>query len=163
MQARRGFTLVELLVVIAIIGVLVALLLPAVQAAREAARRMKCQNNLKQIGLAVHNFENSFQTLPPGVINVASAGPFPDLVNYLKVGASGTSAADYAKHGFLSIMLPYLEQANVLVSAGGGYNFRLDWNDIANQPASALRIPAYECPSVPSKHIVNPNTAQPGF
>jgi prepilin-type N-terminal cleavage/methylation domain-containing protein len=163
MQARRGFTLVELLVVIAIIGVLVALLLPAVQAAREAARRMKCQNNLKQIGLAVHNFEISFGMLPPGVINVASAGPFPDLTNYLRSGASGTSAADYAKHGFLSIMLPYLEQANVLVAAGGGYNFRLDWSEGTNQVASAIRIPAYECPSSPSKHIINPNTAIPGF
>src|SRR5207237_5243394 len=120
-------------------------------------------NNLKQIGLAVHNFENSFQMLPPGVINVASAGPFPDLSNYLRAGASGTSASDYTKQGFLSIMLPYLEQANVLVSAGGGYNVRLNWNEGTNQVASAIRIPAYECPSVPSKHIINTNTAQPGF
>jgi prepilin-type N-terminal cleavage/methylation domain-containing protein len=158
-----GFTLVELLVVIAIIGVLVALLLPAVQAAREAARRMKCQNNLRQVGLAVHNFENSFKTLPPGVVNVASAGPIPDLSDYLRVGASGTSAADYTKQGFLSIMLPYIEQANVLVAAGGGYNFRLDWNEGTNQAASIIRIPIYECPSVPSKHIVSPNTVQPTF
>jgi prepilin-type N-terminal cleavage/methylation domain-containing protein len=163
MTSRRGFTLVELLVVIAIIGVLVALLLPAVQAAREAARRMKCQNNLKQIGLAVHNFENTYQMLPPGVVNVASAGPFPDLANYLRVGASGTSSADYTKQGFLSIMLPFLEQANVLVAAGGGYNFRLDWNEGTNQIASAIRMPMYECPSVPSKHVVTPNTVQPNF
>ena len=163
MQARRGFTLVELLVVIAIIGVLVALLLPAVQAAREAARRMKCQNNLKQIGLAVLNFENTYQSLPPGVVNVASAGPIADLADYLRVGATGLSASDYTKHGFLSVMLPYLEQANVLVAAGGGYSFRLNWDEKTNQAAAIIRIPAYECPSVPSKHIISPNIAQPSF
>jgi len=163
LRRRPGFTLVELLVVIAIIGVLVALLLPAVQAAREAARRMKCQNNLKQLGLAVHNFENTYKTLPPGIVNNPSGGPIPELGEYLRVGASGASSADYSKQGFLSIMLPFLEQANVLIAAGGGYNFRLDWNEGANQAASAIRIPVYECPSVPSKHIVNPNTVQPSF
>ncbi|MFG0287793.1 MAG: type II secretion system protein, partial [Rhodopirellula sp. JB044] len=73
-RARSGFTLVELLVVIAIIGVLVGLLLPAVQAAREAARRMSCSNNFKQIGLAVHNYHSAYNQLP---INKTGTGILP--------------------------------------------------------------------------------------
>ena len=90
----RGFTLIELLVVIAIIAILIALLLPAVQQAREAARRTQCKNNLKQLGLAFHNYHDTFTLFP---IGVQSAGP--------NAGHYGPS--------FYAGILPYLEQANV--------------------------------------------------
>ncbi len=67
----------------------------------------------------------------------------------------------YSRHGFLSLMLPYIEQANVLTLASGGYNFHKDWNDPANQPAASVRIPTYECPSVPSQHFITPVPTTP--
>ena len=93
----RGFTLVELLVVIAIIGILVALLLPAVQAAREAARRMQCSNNMKQMGLAVHNFESTYRKLP-------QSG---------QCGSTGSTTTVYTIHSTATALLPYIEQQSV--------------------------------------------------
>ncbi len=96
-RTSKAFTLVELLVVIAIIGILIALLLPAVQMAREAARRTQCKNNLKQLGLAAHNFQNSYGRFPPGYLAAES-----DPRYY------------YAQHvGVLVFLLPYLEQDNI--------------------------------------------------
>src|SRR5205085_6703788 len=93
---RRGFTLVELLVVIAIIGVLVVLLLPAVQTAREAARRTRCKNNLKQLGLALHNYEGTHRCFPPGVIWNSTT------VNFTS-----------PRLNFHVCLFPYIEQNNV--------------------------------------------------
>ena len=97
---RRGFTLVELLVVIAIIGILIALLLPAVQAAREAARRMNCSNNLKQIALAAHNFHDSHKALPIGSPSKTCPG-FETIPGW------------QYRWGPLAMLTPYLEQFNV--------------------------------------------------
>jgi prepilin-type N-terminal cleavage/methylation domain-containing protein/prepilin-type processing-associated H-X9-DG protein len=118
-SATRGFTLVELLVVIAIIGILVSLLLPAVQAAREAARRMSCSNNLKQIGLALHNYETAHKKFPVG----------SNLSNFISplVGA-----------------LPYLEQGNNYQQ----WDFSLRYDDPFNAEVAAQRIETYLCPSM---------------
>jgi prepilin-type N-terminal cleavage/methylation domain-containing protein/prepilin-type processing-associated H-X9-DG protein len=150
---RRGFTLIELLVVIAIIAILIGLLLPAVQKVREAAARMKCTNNLKQIALACHNYEGTYGSLPPGTVNTSSTAYIPDLTEY---GTQTGTTWSYANHSFLSVMLPYIEQANVLTAAVGGYNYKLHWDHANNQPATSVRIPTYECPSVPSEHLITP-------
>ena len=131
---RRGFTLVELLVVIAIIGILVALLLPAVQAAREAARRIQCTNNLKQIGLGVHNFHDTYNGLPP-----------------LALGANRTS--------FFVHLMPFSEATNVYNLYNGGntstntgisYSMSTNWTNIVGTPAesdAASSIKWMSCPS----------------
>jgi len=116
----RGFTLVELLVVIAIIGVLVALLLPSVQSVREAARRMQCSNNLRQITLACHNYHDATLYLPPGSTNTAFSG----------------------SSGFAAI-LPYLEQGN----AYNLYDFSKGNSEAVNLKAVSQRIKTYICPT----------------
>jgi prepilin-type N-terminal cleavage/methylation domain-containing protein len=121
-KSDRGFTLVELLVVIAIIGILIALLLPAVQAAREAARRAQCTNNLKQLGLAVHNYHSAVRCVP-----FASA--------YI-VARTGT---------WLAFILPYLEQQSLY----NRFDFKLDMKDAANQEAVTTVVTGYICPSDP--------------
>jgi prepilin-type N-terminal cleavage/methylation domain-containing protein len=113
-----AFTLIELLVVIAIIAVLIGLLLPAVQKVREAGNRTQCMNNMKQIGLAMHNFEGAYGFLPPGGVT------YPTSSAAMAMGL--TNGSPYS--GALPLMLPYLEQGNLL----NLYNMNLPWFDPAN-------------------------------
>jgi prepilin-type N-terminal cleavage/methylation domain-containing protein len=133
-RRKPGFTLVELLVVIAIIGILVALLLPAVQAAREAARRNSCVNNLKQIGLATLNFESARKTLPPPKVLSRGAG----LV-------SGGNADTYSQYGSMFVLLlPYSEQANLYAK----YDLKQSTGSAHNLPITGIASPNYTCPSM---------------
>ena len=129
---RSGFTLVELLVVITIIGILIALLLPAVQAAREAARRMQCSNNLKQVGLAMHNYHAAQRSLPIGVF-LTPRQDEPTTGNGM--GTPG--------HTALAMLLPFVEQRAVWER----YNFSIRALDTSQDPATSAQISVYQCPS----------------
>ena len=136
-QPRRGFTLIELLVVIAIIAILVALLLPAVQQAREAARRSSCKNNLKQIGVALHNYHDTFKVLPPGYI-----------VRNISASAMASMEAAQGGPGFAwgTMILPQLEQAPLYDSM----NFNLNSTDSPNIGLATTSLSVFLCPSDPA-------------
>jgi prepilin-type N-terminal cleavage/methylation domain-containing protein/prepilin-type processing-associated H-X9-DG protein len=125
---RRGFTLIELLVVIAIISVLIALLLPAVQSAREAARRSQCVNNLMQVGIALQSYESGHEVLPPGVVN--ESGPVLD------------QPKGYG-FGWLTQILPYFEQKNTY----NHFNLKVGLYDAQNSTNRTNLIRSFLCPS----------------
>jgi prepilin-type N-terminal cleavage/methylation domain-containing protein/prepilin-type processing-associated H-X9-DG protein len=125
---RRGFTLVELLVVIAIIAVLIGLLLPAVQKVREAANRMACANNLKQLGQALHNFHDQHQKFPPGQVQ----GPYPEA------GVTNT-----ANHGWAPFILPFIEQQPLY----NQYHWEVNTTDVSNRPVASTQLKIFQCPS----------------
>lgn len=138
--SAKGFTLVELLVVIAIIGILVALLLPAVQAAREAARRSMCVNQLKQIGLGSLNYVSTFGALPKGTEN--------------KVGKGRNGFTWYDDYTWATYILPYLEEG----AAYNGFDFKKTYLGNHHEQARAFYVSNYDCPSDVESRIYN----QPG-
>lgn len=141
MRSRRtGFTLVELLVVIAIIGILVALLLPAVQAAREAARRMQCGNNLKQLVLACHNYHDTYKTLPSGYLTKRTPATPP-------IGAVGTSN-NLNLWGWGALVMPFIEQSPLHSQLGvGNTHLQVASGNATLLAAMQSSIPAFRCPS----------------
>src|SRR4051812_12991519 len=122
---RRGFTLIELLVVIAIIAILIALLVPAVQKVREAAARTQCQNNVKQIALAIHGYHDANKILPSGVLK--------NNANYLS---------------FTVHILPYLEQEDLFKQ----FDMKQAYSGATNLPLGLIKVPVYQCPVAQELH-----------
>lgn len=147
-KSRRGFTLIELLVVIAIIAVLIALLLPAVQAAREAARRAQCVNNLKQVGLALHNYESSYGSFPFGILEDIPAAP---------TGTSSSPCGSDWRHTLFTYALATMEQGNLYNSI----NFTGAANSVRNITALNTLVGSFTCPS-DMKSIPTP-AGYPGY
>ena len=134
MRKRRGFTLIELLVVIAIIAILIALLLPAVQQAREAARRASCKNNMRQLGIALHNYHDTFGTLPPGWIGVSQR----------RADVEGESG-----FGWGTMILPNLEQSPIYSTL----NFSRPMDVAPNRPELSRFLTVFACPSDPKPDV----------
>ena len=144
---RGGFTLIELLVAIAIIGVLVALLLPAVQAAREAARRAQCVNNLRQIGLAVANYESAIGCIVPGYISLSGTGGQPGMLP-ASLAVPGYNPDPFTNDngpgwGWLAMLLPYTEQSTLYNAT----NFNLPTWVADNATTVTTQIGSFLCPS----------------
>jgi prepilin-type processing-associated H-X9-DG protein len=140
----RAFSLVEVLAVLTVIALLIGLLLPAVQQAREAARRARCVSHLRQAGLALHQFEQATGRFPPGAV----VGPFPPA------GVETT-----ARHGIWPFLLPYLEQQALF----NRYNWSVDFNGTANHTSVGTQLGVLQCPSAGPNRVVSADHAQGAF
>jgi prepilin-type N-terminal cleavage/methylation domain-containing protein len=136
--ARRGFTLIELLVVIAIIAILIGLLLPAVQKIREAANRMKCQNNMKQLGLGLQNYQATTGFFPPGAVTDSTSAVATQTRQKL-----GITTRTF--HSWSVFVLPYVEQDNLFRL----YNVNANWSDAVNQQVRETPLSIMVCPTTP--------------
>ena len=146
-RGKPGFTLIELLVVIAIIAILIALLLPAVQQARESARRTQCKNNLKQIGLALHNYEGTYQRIPDACFTAVAGAP----------GPFGSGTYDDDGFGWLCMLLPFVEQANLYqrinpqgmpgIFENAAFTASQYGAGVTRVPGGDTILPNYRCPS----------------
>lgn len=142
-RLKRGFTLIELLVVIAIIAVLIALLLPAVQQAREAARKTQCKNNLKQMGLALMNYESTHKVFPPARLDLSG-------LSYVPGG--------FYQSSWTTMSLPYFDQAPLYQN----FNFNLTWSDPSNLGVTTTKLSVFMCPSAPPTRNVPGPTVKDG-
>ena len=143
---HKGFTLVELLVVIAIIGILIGMLLPAVQSVREAARRTQCLNNMRQLGLSLHNYESAHRAFPPSRLE-------PDNQR-IPTDQTANSQAVSAFQSWTTLLLPFIEQGNLSDS----FDFNAPWFDSSssgNINVIGTRLPIYKCPSSPNADAID--------
>jgi prepilin-type N-terminal cleavage/methylation domain-containing protein len=147
MKKNKGFTLVELLVVIAIIGILISMLLPAVQQVREAARRTQCMNQMRQLGLAMHNYESAFKAFPP-----SRSEPDDQLI---PSGVTANPGAESAFQSWTTLILPYIEQTNL----GDTFDQSQAWFDrdsSNNLTTVSTQLSLFTCPSTPEQSRVDP-------
>ena len=153
---QTGFTLVELLVVIAIIGILIALLLPAVQAAREAARRSQCANNLHQFALAMSSYDAAKKTLPPGTKYLDPAIKAANPSCNAATLADPNGGAWFDDHGWYSAVSPFIEE----VGLAHAIDYTVNFSSSNNQAARTYKVPMFECPS---DGMVQNEWAKPAF